>query len=122
MTAWTPRIAKDDDASHPYSVEKGIEDWECLPAVVVENDHAGHLISIHNCLDFYDYSKPWITHASMQRIDVYRARSPSSYSAGSTWRSALRRRSRPPTSPHHECRRRPARVAFPSVGGGYLCR
>ncbi|WP_129669300.1 DUF5605 domain-containing protein [Phytoactinopolyspora endophytica] len=51
---------------------KSIEDWERLAAVVVDNDHAGHLISIHNCFGFYDYSKPWITHASMQRIDVYR--------------------------------------------------
>jgi hypothetical protein len=51
---------------------KTIEDWERLAAIAVDNDHADHLISIHNCYGFYDYSKPWITHASMQRIDVYR--------------------------------------------------
>ncbi|MNJ56226.1 hypothetical protein D3C77_517610 [compost metagenome] len=31
-----------------------------------------HLISIHNCFDFYDYSRPWITHCSIQRVDVYK--------------------------------------------------
>ncbi|HEY8720784.1 DUF5605 domain-containing protein [Pengzhenrongella sp.] len=47
-------------------------DWERLAAVVGENDPHGHLNSIHNCFSFYDYAKPWITHASMQRIDPYR--------------------------------------------------
>ena len=51
---------------------KTVDDWERLAAVVGENDPHGHLNSIHNCLRFYDYSRPWITHASMQRIDVYR--------------------------------------------------
>lgn len=51
---------------------KSEEDWERLAAVVVEEDHARHLLSIHNCMRFYDYSRPWITHASTQRIDVYR--------------------------------------------------
>ncbi|MDO7880708.1 DUF5605 domain-containing protein [Salinibacterium soli] len=51
---------------------KSVDDWERLAAVVGANDPHGHLNSIHNCLAFYDYSKPWITHASTQRIDVYR--------------------------------------------------
>ena len=51
---------------------KSVDDWERLATVVVANDPNGHLLSIHNCGDFYDYSRPWITHASVQRIDVYR--------------------------------------------------
>lgn len=51
---------------------KTVDDWERLAAIVGENDPHGHLNSIHNCLSFYDYSKPWITHCSVQRIDVYR--------------------------------------------------
>lgn len=51
---------------------KTVDDWERMAAVVGANDPHGHLNSIHNCLWFYDYSKPWITHCSVQRIDVYR--------------------------------------------------
>lgn len=51
---------------------KTIEDWELYARVVMNNDPYGHLRSIHNCLKFYDYTKPWITHCSMQRIDVYK--------------------------------------------------
>ena len=51
---------------------KGIDDWERLADILVEEDHADHLISIHNCFEFYDHTRPWITHASVQRIDVYR--------------------------------------------------
>ena len=28
--------------------------------------------SIHNCFGFYDHARPWITHCSIQRTDVYR--------------------------------------------------
>jgi len=48
------------------------DDWERLAAVVGDEDPHGHLNSIHNCQGFYDYSKPWITHCSVQRVDVYR--------------------------------------------------
>ncbi|WP_243076489.1 DUF5605 domain-containing protein [Microbacterium sp. SS28] len=49
-----------------------IDDWERLAAIVAEEDPFGHLNSIHNCRPFYDYSQPWITHVSIQRVDVYR--------------------------------------------------
>ncbi|REE92776.1 uncharacterized protein DUF4038 [Paenibacillus taihuensis] len=52
--------------------EKETEDWERFASIVTENDPHGHLISIHNCNPFYDYSRPWITHCSIQRQDVYR--------------------------------------------------
>jgi hypothetical protein len=51
---------------------KTVEDWERLAALVGVDDPHRHLNSIHNCLAFYDYSAPWITHCSMQRLDVYR--------------------------------------------------
>ncbi|TIC85474.1 DUF5605 domain-containing protein [Nocardioides sp. GY 10127] len=51
---------------------KTVEDWERLAAVVVEEDPHDHLLSIHNCHAFYDYSRPWVTHVSNQRVDVYR--------------------------------------------------
>ena len=47
-------------------------DWERLAAVVGEEDPFEHLNSIHNCRPLYDYAKPWITHVSIQRVDVYR--------------------------------------------------
>ncbi|OMF37761.1 DUF5060 domain-containing protein [Paenibacillus sp. FSL H8-0548] len=47
-------------------------DWERIAAIVTENDPYNHLISIHNCFAFYDYKRSWITHCSVQRIDVYR--------------------------------------------------
>lgn len=51
---------------------KDTADWERLAAIVGEEDPFGHLNSIHNCRPFYDYSQPWITHISIQRVDVYR--------------------------------------------------
>ena len=51
---------------------KTTEDWERLADVIGGNDHVGHLTSIHNCFGFYDHGRPWITHCSIQRTDVYR--------------------------------------------------
>ena len=47
-------------------------DWERIAQIIEEEDPHGHLRSIHNCHGFYDHSRPWITHVSAQRIDVYR--------------------------------------------------
>lgn len=51
---------------------KATEDWERIAQIIQEEDPHGHLRSIHNCHGFYDQSRPWITHVSAQRIDVYR--------------------------------------------------
>jgi hypothetical protein len=51
---------------------KTAEDWERFAAIVRENDPYGHLLSNHNCREFFDNSRPWITHSSLQRVDVYR--------------------------------------------------
>ncbi|MEU1972710.1 DUF5605 domain-containing protein [Microbacterium sp. NPDC019599] len=45
------------------------EDWHHLGRVVVREDHVGHLLSIHNWSELFDYSAPWATHASIQRGD-----------------------------------------------------
>jgi Domain of unknown function (DUF5605)/Domain of unknown function (DUF5060)/Protein of unknown function (DUF4038) len=53
-------------------------DWEGIAAVVQREDHAGHLTSIHNGATFYDHSRPWITHCSVQgtaeNVDEWRDR------------------------------------------------
>ncbi|WP_337101828.1 DUF5605 domain-containing protein [Paenibacillus sp. YIM B09110] len=51
---------------------KSEEDWDRFAKIVTENDPVGHLISNHNCFSLYDFSKPWVTHCSIQRIDVYK--------------------------------------------------
>ncbi len=51
---------------------KPVEDWEQYARVVMGRDCYGHLRSIHNCVKLYDHTRPWITHVSIQRIDVYK--------------------------------------------------
>ena len=36
---------------------KSLEDWEQIADIVRSNDPYRHLISIHNCLEFYDNSR-----------------------------------------------------------------
>lgn len=52
--------------------KKTIKDWERLAKIICDCDPYNHLRSIHNCMPFYDYSKPWITHCSIQRQDIYK--------------------------------------------------
>lgn len=47
-------------------------DWEHFGMLIHSVDCYGHMCSIHNGAKFYDYKRPWITHCSMQRIDIYR--------------------------------------------------
>ncbi|MFN2131153.1 MAG: DUF5060 domain-containing protein, partial [Anaerolineae bacterium] len=49
---------------------KRIADWDRFFRVVQESDPSQHLRSIHNCRAFYDHSKPWVTHCSIQRHDL----------------------------------------------------
>ena len=51
---------------------KTTEDWEHYADLLVMNDPYGHLRSIHNCIPFYDHTRPWITHCSVQRQELYR--------------------------------------------------
>jgi hypothetical protein len=45
---------------------KSTDDWERLAGIVTDEDHVGHLNSIHNWFKLYDHSRPWITHCSIQ--------------------------------------------------------
>ena len=53
---------------------KTLEDWDRFFHIVEENDPYQHLRSIHNCRAFYDHSKPWVTHASIQRHNLEQTR------------------------------------------------
>ena len=48
------------------------QDWDGFAKIIQERDYANHLMSIHNCFGFYNHNKPWITHCSIQRQDVYK--------------------------------------------------
>jgi len=52
---------------------KTIADWEHYAAILCEKDPYGHLRSIHNCKVLYDYSRPWVTHCSIQRMEMYKS-------------------------------------------------
>lgn len=52
---------------------KTIADWERFATIICENDPYGHLRSVHNCVPFYDYNRPWVTHCSIQRQELYRS-------------------------------------------------
>jgi hypothetical protein len=49
---------------------KSMAEWDRFFRVVQECDPYQHLRSIHNWRDFYDHSKPWVTHQSIQRSDL----------------------------------------------------
>ena len=52
--------------------EKKLTDWERYARIICEKDPYNHLRSIHNCGGFYDFTRPWVTHCSIQRQDLYR--------------------------------------------------
>lgn len=51
---------------------KSLEDWEGYAKLICKYDPYRHLRSIHNCGPFYDHNRPWITHCSIQRQDLYK--------------------------------------------------
>jgi len=51
---------------------KTMADWDRFFRIVQESDPYQHLRSIHNCHQFYDHSKPWVTHQSIQHHDLER--------------------------------------------------
>ena len=51
---------------------KSMLDWDRFFKIVQECDPYGHLRSVHNCIDFYDHRKPWVTHCSVQSSDLYK--------------------------------------------------
>ena len=51
--------------------KKTVADWERLAGIICEKDPVGHLRSIHNCIEFYDHTRPWITHCCLQRQSLH---------------------------------------------------
>ena len=51
---------------------KSLADWDRMFCVVQASDPSQHLRSIHNCREFYDHAKPWVTHCSVQHGDLGR--------------------------------------------------
>ena len=50
---------------------KSAEDWEAYGLTLKACDPYQHLISIHNCIPFYDHTRPWITHCCIQRQQLH---------------------------------------------------
>ena len=50
--------------------DRKMEDWDHYFQLVQQADPYNHLRSIHNIKEFYDHSKPWVTHTSVQHHDV----------------------------------------------------
>jgi hypothetical protein len=48
---------------------KTVGDFDRLFHIVEQHDPVGHLRSIHHSGPMYDYSRPWVTHASLQTHD-----------------------------------------------------
>lgn len=48
------------------------EDWRKLAQLVGDSTPYRKMCSIHNCIVRYDYQEEWVTHCSMQRIDLYK--------------------------------------------------
>lgn len=51
---------------------KTAEDWEHFGEMLVRLDPYHHLRSVHNCRMMFDHSRNWITHCSVQRVDLYK--------------------------------------------------
>ena len=45
---------------------KTLADWEEIEEFVARNDPYRHLLSCHNCMCFWDFNRPNVTHASIQ--------------------------------------------------------
>jgi len=50
--------------------DKTMNDWDRFFRLVQEKDPYQHLRSVHNCREFYDHAKPWVTHCSIQHSDL----------------------------------------------------
>jgi hypothetical protein len=61
---------------------KSMADWDRFFKIVQTHDPYQHPRSIHNCRGFYDHSKPWVTHCSIQHADLERV---------SQWREQYRK-------------------------------
>ena len=62
---WT--MANEYDLFDPTMIPgQRVKDWDKLFQVLEDGDPYGHLRGIHNIANWYDHSKPWITHVIIQ--------------------------------------------------------
>ena len=59
---------------YDFMRNKTMSDWDYYIEQFAKKDKFHHLISIHNGVKFYDHTNPYITHASIQNEDTYRAK------------------------------------------------
>lgn len=57
---------------YDFMQHKTSDDWESYARIIGENDPYGRMCSIHNGVNIYDFTRPWVTHCSIQRQDIYR--------------------------------------------------
>lgn len=57
---------------YEYMPGKTEADWDRLGELLRREDPYQHLRSIHNNRHFYDHTREWITHCSIQRVDMYK--------------------------------------------------
>jgi hypothetical protein len=53
-------------------VGRSMQDWDHYFQLVQQIDPYDHLRSIHNCMSFYDHTRPWVTHCSIQSSNLQR--------------------------------------------------
>jgi hypothetical protein len=63
---------------------KTTADWDRFFQIIQQLDPYQHLRSVHNGVEFYDHSKPWVTHASIQYQNL-------DYSIVGAWRDKYRK-------------------------------
>jgi hypothetical protein len=68
---------------HDLMFTKSTADWNRIGELVATEDPHGHMLSIHNGFHHFDHTRPWITHASVQKTDPYRTAEETG-----TWRAA----------------------------------
>jgi hypothetical protein len=59
---------------YDFMAGKKLSDWDYYIEQFAKKDKYHHMISIHNGSRFYDHTNPYITHASIQSEDTYRAK------------------------------------------------
>jgi len=57
-----------------FMYDKKLSDWNYYIEQFGKKDKFHHMLGIHNGVKFYDHSNPYITHASIQSEDTYRAK------------------------------------------------
>ena len=62
-------MANENSFMHHFTAD----DWDRLFQIVAKKDPYHHMLSIHNADILYDYTKPWVTHVSLQYYNAVRA-------------------------------------------------